>query len=140
MSILRFGMLLALVIWVGSIVFFSFAVAPTLFAVLPSRHLAGLVVTRALASLHWIGAAAGLIFLALSIAESYYGTGNAQVTAWRNVLVAAMVALLSYRKPWSRLEWPRCVPPWAKWTTSLSPIRAAWLSASFTSALLDWRE
>ncbi|MFI5105957.1 MAG: DUF4149 domain-containing protein, partial [Terriglobales bacterium] len=66
MSVLRFFMLLSMVIWVGGIIFFSFVVAPALFSVLPTRHLSGLVVTRTLGSLHWIGVVCGGIFLICS--------------------------------------------------------------------------
>jgi len=48
MSFLRFLMLLSLVVWLGGLIFFSFVVAPTLFSVLPTRHLAGSVVSRSL--------------------------------------------------------------------------------------------
>ena len=40
MSVLRFFMLLSLVVWLGGIIFFAFVVAPTVFSVLPTRHLA----------------------------------------------------------------------------------------------------
>jgi len=47
MSFLRFLMLLSLIVCLGGLIFFSLVIAPTLFAVLPTRHLAGSVVTRA---------------------------------------------------------------------------------------------
>src|SRR5258706_4494804 len=59
-------MLLSLVVWVGGIIFFSFVVAPTVFTVLPTRQLAGAVVTRSLASLHWIAIISAVVFLASS--------------------------------------------------------------------------
>jgi hypothetical protein len=67
MSWLRAVMLLALIVWIGGIIFFSFVVAPTLFSVLPTRELAGNVVTRCLGALHWIGLVSGLIFLLCSV-------------------------------------------------------------------------
>ena len=54
MSFLRFLMLLSLVVWIGGLIFFAFVVAPTAFTVLPTTHLAGNVVGRALSKLHWI--------------------------------------------------------------------------------------
>ena len=49
MSFLRFLMLLSLVFWIGGLIFFAFVLAPTAFTVLlPSTHLAGNVVGRAL--------------------------------------------------------------------------------------------
>lgn len=41
--------LLLVAVWLGAAVFFSFAVAPSAFAVLPARELAGTLVTRTLA-------------------------------------------------------------------------------------------
>ncbi len=91
MSVLRFFMLLAVVIWVGGIIFFSSVVAPAVFRVLPTRHLSGLVVGRCLTLLHWIGVICGGVFLILSVFEAYYATGNWQATAARNVLVFCML-------------------------------------------------
>ncbi len=93
MSVLRFLMLLSLVIWVGGIIFFSFVVAPALFSILPTRHLSGLVVTRTLGLLHWIGVICGGVFLICSAFEAYHTTGNVQANAARNLLVFAMVVV-----------------------------------------------
>ena len=49
--------------WVGVITLFSFVVAPSAFAVLPSRDLAGDVVSRVLAVTEIIGVAAALLLL-----------------------------------------------------------------------------
>jgi len=93
MSVLRFFMLLSLVIWVGGIIFFSFVVAPALFSILPTRHLAGLVVSRALTVLHWAGIICGGVFLILSVFEAYHSIGAWQATAARNVLVFSMLVV-----------------------------------------------
>ena len=50
-------------LWLGAACFFSFAVAPSAFAVLPSRDLAGSVVSRTLAIVNFSGIAIGLILL-----------------------------------------------------------------------------
>jgi hypothetical protein len=63
-SSLRVMRLLAMVVWVGGLVFFAFAVAPVSFDVLPTRHLAGLVVAGTLAELHQIGVICGLLWIA----------------------------------------------------------------------------
>jgi uncharacterized membrane protein len=91
MSVLRFFMLLSMVIWVGGIIFFSFVVAPALFSILPTRHLSGLVVTRTLATLHWIGVACGGVFLTCSFFEANRTTGSVQALAARNVMVTVMM-------------------------------------------------
>ena len=52
--------------WLGAALFFSFAVAPSAFAVLPSRELAGSVVNRTLLIVNYSGLAVGLVTLASS--------------------------------------------------------------------------
>ena len=69
-SILRFVEVFALGTWVGSILFFSFAVAPAAFTVLSNRHDAGAVVGYSLTRLHWSGMIAGLIYLAALVLEA----------------------------------------------------------------------
>ncbi|MBA3915928.1 MAG: DUF4149 domain-containing protein [Acidobacteriales bacterium] len=93
MSFLRYLMLLALIAWIGGISFFSFVLAPTVFGVLPTRQLAGNVVSRSLTSLHWMGMVAGLVFLAASLAHSRLAIGRTQAFAPRNILVALMLLL-----------------------------------------------
>ena len=56
--------LLAVAVWLGSAVFFSGAVAPSAFAVLPSREMAGALVSRTLTILNVGGLVAGLLLLA----------------------------------------------------------------------------
>jgi Domain of unknown function (DUF4149) len=65
--VLRYLMLLAVVVWIGGIIFFSFGVAPVVFSVLPTRALAGAVVNRSLTTLHWMGLTSGIVFLACSL-------------------------------------------------------------------------
>ncbi len=93
MTVLRFFMLLSLVVWVGGIIFFAFVLAPTVFSVLPTRHLAGSVVNRALPVLHWIGLISGLVFLITSMAYTRLSAGSTEPLMGRNVLVLAMIVL-----------------------------------------------
>src|SRR5882762_5705725 len=92
MNFLRYIMSLSLVAWVGGIVFFV-SMTPILFAVLPSRHLAGSVVSPALSRLHWIGMISGVLFLASSLLYSRFTTGDSKPLAAANILVALMLAL-----------------------------------------------
>ncbi len=94
MSVVRFLMLLALVCWIGGIVFFAFVMAPAAFAVLPTRQLAGAIVNCTLPVLHWIGLVCGVVFLLTSMSYALSVTGSAQVFAARHVLVYAMIALV----------------------------------------------
>lgn len=59
---LRTLRLLSIVVWVGSLCFFAFVVAPVAFQLLPSTHEAGLVVGGTLRILHLIGLASGMTF------------------------------------------------------------------------------
>jgi uncharacterized membrane protein len=93
MSFLRFLMLLSLVVWIGGLIFFAFVLAPTAFSVLPTTHLAGNVVGRALSKLHWIAIASGVIFLISSLLYSRFTDGAAHVFAARHVLLCLMLAL-----------------------------------------------
>jgi uncharacterized membrane protein len=96
MSFLRFLMLLSLVVWIGGLIFFAFVLAPTAFsipAVLPTTHLAGDVVGRALGKLHWIAIVSGIVYLISSLLYSRFTDGTAHVFAARHVLLCAMLAL-----------------------------------------------
>jgi hypothetical protein len=68
MSLLLSFRILLLVLWLGTACFFSFAVAPSAFGVLPSRELAGLVVNRTLMIVNYSGLLVGLTLLASSYA------------------------------------------------------------------------
>jgi hypothetical protein len=54
---------LLIALWLGAALFFSFAVAQSAFAVLPSRELAGTIVNRTLAIVNYSGLIIGLILL-----------------------------------------------------------------------------
>ena len=85
-------MLLSLVVWVGGLIFFPI-VAQTAFSVLPSWHLAGLVVGRSLGILHWMGIVSGLVFLTASLFYNRLSSGAAHPFAGRHVLICLMLAL-----------------------------------------------
>lgn len=100
MSILRFLMVLSLVVWIGGLIFFAFVLAPTAFQVLPSTHLAGNVVGRALGKLHWIAIIAGVMFLVTSLLYSFLTQGTAHVFALRHILICLMLALTLFSQFW----------------------------------------
>ena len=93
MPLLRYLMLLSLIVWLGGLIFFSFVVAPTAFSVLPTRHLAGLVVSRSLTALHWIGIVSGIVFLTTSMLYSRLHAGSTQPLAPRHILLYIMLGL-----------------------------------------------
>jgi len=95
MSLVRFLVLLSLVVWIGGIAFFAFVLAPTVFhpGILPSRQLAGAVVSRSLGILHRIGLSCGLVFLVTSTIDSQVVNGVPALLSPRNLLVCAMILL-----------------------------------------------
>lgn len=92
-------MLLALVVWIGGIIFLAFVEAPTVFSpgLLPTRHLAGSIVGRSLDLLHWMGIISGIVFLTASMAYCRMTVGRARPLALRHVLIllALMVTMIS---------------------------------------------
>lgn len=68
MKLIARGRTFLIGIWLGAALFFSFAVAPSAFAVLPSRELAGSIVNRTLMIVNLSGFVIGLILLASSFA------------------------------------------------------------------------
>ena len=93
MSIVRYLVLLSLVVWLGGLIFFAFVLAPTVFTVLPTRHMAGNVVARSLGSLHWIGIVCGVVFLISSIVSYEISKGTPRLFAARHVLIVLMLLL-----------------------------------------------
>jgi len=95
MAFLRFAMLLALVVWLGGLIFFAFVVAPTVFSpgLLPTRHLAGEIVGRSLGVLHWMGIVSGIVFLISSAVYNRMTVGSARPLAGRHLLIALMLLL-----------------------------------------------
>jgi uncharacterized membrane protein len=93
MSFLRFLMLLSLICWIGGLIFFAFVLAPTAFSILPTTHLAGNVVGRALGKLHWMAIVSGIVYLISSLLYSRFTDGTAHVFAVRHVLLCLMLAL-----------------------------------------------
>ncbi len=92
MSFLRFLMLLSLAIWVGGLVLFS-VVAQTAFSVLPTRHLAGSLVSATLPKLHWMGIISGVVFLVASMLHARMSEGQAHAFAGRHILLYLMLLL-----------------------------------------------
>ena len=69
MNFLKDFRALLIALWLGAACFFSFAVAPSAFGVLPSRELAGAMVSRTLMIVNLSGLIIGAIALALSFVK-----------------------------------------------------------------------
>jgi len=85
-------MLLALVVWVGGIIFFAFVVAPTLFHVLLPEQ-AGRVVSRSLTVLHWMGIVSGVVFLLSSVLYDRAKYARLKSLTLVNALIVIMLVL-----------------------------------------------
>lgn len=92
MSLLRFLMLLALIVWVGGVIFFAFVLAPTLFSVLPTTKLAGDVVNATLTKLHWTGLISGAVFLICSLGYNWQRHVQLRPFMASHILVVLMLA------------------------------------------------
>jgi hypothetical protein len=68
-------------------------VAGTAFSVLPSAHLAGLVVRRSLIVLHWMGIISGLVFLAASMLHNRIAGGAVRLFSAGHLLIFLMLTL-----------------------------------------------
>ncbi len=89
--------LLLIAVWLGAAIFFSFAVAPSAFAVLPARELAGNLVTRTLGIVN----VAGVVISLLLIASSFSGRELQGRRAWLlEVCALALVALTTFIGHW----------------------------------------
>lgn len=82
--------LLLIALWLGAAVFFSLAVAPSVFAVLPSREWAGFVVNRTLTIINFSGIVISFILIALS----FIPRGETKkIWTWLNRVLLLVVGL-----------------------------------------------
>ena len=82
--------LLLVGLWLGAAVFFSFAVAPSAFAILPSHEIAGAMVSRSLTIINFGGLVIGLIALASSFIAS---AGTNRFALWtERILLLVLTA------------------------------------------------
>jgi hypothetical protein len=88
-------MLLSLVVWLGGLMFFAFVLAPTVFSpgLLPTRQLAGSIVGRSLALLHYVAIGSGVAFLCASMLYNRMTAGSARPLAARHLLIVLMLLL-----------------------------------------------
>jgi len=84
-------MLMALIVWIGGIIFFAFVLAPTLFGVLPTTKLAGDVVNATLTKLHWMGIISGVVFLICSLVYNWQKYVQARPFMASHIFVVVML-------------------------------------------------
>ena len=95
---LRVVRLLALVVWVGGLIFFAFVLAPVAFGKLPSSHEAGLVVGAALRVLHGMGLVAGMVYLTAALFGGRYGR-----RWWLGPVLVVVMMVLTAGSQWGIL-------------------------------------
>ena len=100
LQILVFVELLLLSVWLGSMIFFSFAVAPSAFAVLPTRELAGAMVTSTIGKLETLGLVIGSLLILIQ-AASWRATHSSKLTkGLRVILILVMIAAAALSRFW----------------------------------------
>ncbi|MBZ5551949.1 MAG: DUF4149 domain-containing protein [Acidobacteriia bacterium] len=92
-AILRFFQALCLVLWLGGMIFFGLVVAPSAFAVLPTRQLAGTLVGTTLFKLNYLSCILLAVFLLLTLVASALGSRPRKVR--RHILAAAAAVALA---------------------------------------------
>ena len=84
----------ALALWLGAALFFATAVAPALFAVLPTRTLAGAVVGKILPALLFAGLTVGALVAALELMASGRAWSRARFACGGIIAVACAIGQL----------------------------------------------
>ena len=100
-SVVQVGVL---ALWLGAAALLSVSVAPALFAVLPSRTLAGAVVGRILPPLFFAGMTVGLLVLALQVVQGRGWSWGGREISGIVIIVACAIAQLGVAPRIARLR------------------------------------
>ena len=93
-----FAEVLLLSLWLGSMIFFSFAVAPSAFAVLPTRELAGMMVTSTIGKVELLGLIIGTVLILLQAARR--SIGHSTIKMVQSALTALMIGCAALSRFW----------------------------------------
>jgi hypothetical protein len=91
---------LLLGVWLGSMMFFSFAVAPSAFAVLPTREMAGVMVTSSIGKLEVLGMVLGALLLLMHAANWRQRASSGAVKILQSVLLLLMIGSAALSRFW----------------------------------------
>ena len=91
---------LLLGVWLGSMMFFSFAVAPSAFAVLPTREMAGVMVTSSIGKLEVVGIVLGALLLLMHAANWRPRASSGVVKILHAVLLLVMISSAALSRFW----------------------------------------
>lgn len=97
---LAFFEVLLVSVWLGSMMFFSFAVAPSAFSVLPSRHLAGQMVTSTIGKVELLGLILGSALLIIQLAAWRARESEGRGRLIRLALIILMMLMAALSRFW----------------------------------------
>ena len=99
-QIVAFMEVLLLGVWLGSMMFFSFAVAPSAFAVLPTRELAGVMVTSSIGKIEVLGLVLGTLLILIHAAKWRTRSSSRAARTLQAVLLFFMIAAAGLSRFW----------------------------------------
>ncbi|HXN22350.1 MAG TPA: DUF4149 domain-containing protein [Candidatus Dormibacteraeota bacterium] len=126
---------LSLSVWLGSIVFLSFIVAPAAFSA-ASRDQAGAMVGLVLARMHWMGIAAGFLFLGARIIR-FKSLGALATPVALTVIVMILLTLASQLGVSSKMAMLRNTMGSIDATPLESPLRTEFQSLHRRSVIIE---
>lgn len=99
-QIAAFVEVLLLGAWLGSMMFFSFAVAPSAFAVLPTREMAGVMVTSSIGKIEVVGLLIGSVLILIHAARWRTRPPSRAVKTLQAALLILMIASAGLSRFW----------------------------------------
>lgn len=99
-QITAFIEVLVLGLWLGSMIFFSFAVAPSAFAVLPTREMAGVMVTSTIGKIEVLGLVIGPLLILIQAASWRVRHSSKLSKGLRVIFVLLMIAAAALSRFW----------------------------------------
>ena len=99
-QITAFIEVLLLGVWLGSMIFFSFAVAPSAFAVLPTREMAGVMVTSTIGKIEVLGLIIGTLLILIHVANWRSRRSSGAIKTLQTFLLLLMIAAAALSRFW----------------------------------------
>ncbi|MFY9554111.1 MAG: DUF4149 domain-containing protein [Blastocatellia bacterium] len=99
-QVLAFAEVFLISVWLGSMIFFSFAVAPSAFAVLPTRELAGAIVTSTISKIEILGLAIGPLLLMIQAINARTVRVSTGIKLFKLILVVIMIVTAALSHFW----------------------------------------
>ncbi|HEX8089431.1 MAG TPA: DUF4149 domain-containing protein [Blastocatellia bacterium] len=99
-QLIAFAEALLVSAWLGSMIFFSFAVAPGAFAALPTRELAGKMVTSAISKVELMGLIIGPLLILIQLSAWRGRRLPSGAKSLRLILLCVMLAMAALSRYW----------------------------------------